>query len=524
MNSPPHGGRQDGLTPTTTLHTTLDLGIPTGHTNEPVSTQGFPLPARDQDQEVTVSAPQIDFEAVRNMCRIDKIDQSVDLSPQAFMAHRKVNWPTANVCHDEPHSQYINIYNAVKATGLPNCMGARRQVPSALNISAWEKYIDHDSDEYDILEYIKFGFPLGYMGPISNTQGISNHPSASNYKLDVDKFVKTELDLHAIVGPLNSTPFAPWSHVSPIMTRPKSDSSKRRVITDLTFPENKSINAYIFKNTAMGDVRDHTLPTVADLVNAIRDAPVGCRMFTIDISRAYRNFRADPLDWPLLCIEWQGLHYIDVSMPFGARASSCHMQRVANIIIRLLANEGILGFMYLDDLIVLSPDESSSWKHYHRARHLLEELGLPEAEDKSQPPAPAVRWLGIDIDTTAMTLSIPTDKVNDILTVVDRYRHCKSITRQQLQSLIGKLMHLAKCVEPARAFMSRILDTLRDMGHAHYTRVNDQMRADLAWFWEFATSWNGVSIIPTGPPTRVIQVDACLTGIGATDGRLAYAG
>ena len=48
-------------------------------------------------------------------------------------------------------------------------------------------------------------------------------------------------------------------------------------------------------------------------------------------------------------------------------------------------------------------------------------------------------------------------------------------------------------------------------------------RADLAWFEEFVSSWNGRSLIPRGPPTRCIQVDACLTGIGATDGVCAYA-
>ena len=49
------------------------------------------------------------------------------------------------------------------------------------------------------------------------------------------------------------------------------------------------------------------------------------------------------------------------------------------------------------------------------------------------------------------------------------------------------------------------------------------MRADLAWFLEFMQDWNGTSLIPAPQPHRTIQVDACLTGIGATDGVLAYA-
>ena len=49
------------------------------------------------------------------------------------------------------------------------------------------------------------------------------------------------------------------------------------------------------------------------------------------------------------------------------------------------------------------------------------------------------------------------------------------------------------------------------------------MTADLDWFVEFLAPWNGVSLIPKVAPHKIVQVDACLTGIGATDGRAAYA-
>ena len=123
-----------------------------------------------------------------------------------------------------------------------------------------------------------------------------------------------------------------------------------------------------------------------------------------------------------------------------------------------------------------------------------------------------------------MSLSIPADKVREVLEYVERCKSARSLHCKQLQSLIGKLMHLAKCVPPARVFMSRIIEALRDMKGAHFTRVTPSIRADLEWFAQFAAAWNGKSLIPQGPPYRTIQVDACLTGIGATDGTLAYAG
>ena len=122
-----------------------------------------------------------------------------------------------------------------------------------------------------------------------------------------------------------------------------------------------------------------------------------------------------------------------------------------------------------------------------------------------------------------MTLSIPHDKVQDALQAVNRYITARSINKRQLQSLIGKLVHVAKCVEPVRVFISRLLEALRSFGDRWYIKVTEDMTRDLAWFLEFLVPWNGRSLIPKSQPTKSIQVDACLPGVGATDGHTAYA-
>ena len=157
--------------------------------------------------------------------------------------------------------------------------------------------------------------------------------------------------------------------------------------------------------------------------------------------------------------------------------------------------------MYLDDVVVVAPDHPTAVVQYDRVRAFLAELGLPEAIDKAQPPASHVRWLGIQVDAANMTLSIPHDKVKAALEVVKKYIGAKSISKRQLQSLIGTLVHVAKCVEPARIFISRLLHALRGCGDRWYIRVTDDMRADLQWFDEFLTPWNGVSLVPLPLPT-----------------------
>ena len=460
----------------------------------------------------------IDFAAIRKVCESNDMSSEIDMSPSAFAAHRIKHWPDMR---GEECQGWEEIYKRVKATGVPNAMAARIPLPTSLNIPAWEKYLQDSDDERELLDYVKYGFPMGYMGPVSNTSGIDNHPSAKNYKSNVDSFIKKELSHGCLIGPCDRPPFEQWMHISPIMTRDKRDSVDRRIIIDMTYPRKSSVNAYIMKNTVCGQLRQHSLPTVDLLVEDILSMGKGCFLSTADVSRAYKNFSSDALDWPLLGMEWRGKYYCDTTLPFGARASSSCMQRIAMTIVRILKSEGITAHMYLDDLIVVSPDSMKAEQDYKRAKALLSELGLPEAKEKAQPPARLVTWLGIDINTKDMSIAVPPKKLRETLDQVGWVVKRRSITKKTLQSMLGRLLHVAKCVRPARLFVSKLLEALRNMKH-FYINVNSEMRSDLKWFLNFGKDWNGVALIPRQKVDVDLFVDACLSGIGASNGTHAY--
>ena len=465
------------------------------------------------------------FNEIREMCTRDISCPEVDTDPKAFSTHRQHFWPHCELGDVQGDSLAAcrDTYEVVRATGLPNCMKARLPLPSGLNIEAWERYADMTGDEAQLIDFIKFGFPLGYMGPVSDTCNTPNHSSARDFPEQVSQFVGVEVRHGALVGPFLATPFAPWAHISPLMSREKSDGVSRRVISDLTFPKEHSVNDFIQKNGTLGEVRNHSLPTVADFVLDLKEVGVGAYMFTVDVARAYKNFRVDPLDWPLMCIRWEKGVYVETAMPFGARSSSCNMQRIANMIVRILSEAGVRARMYLDDLMVVAETEALAWEQYAKVKSLFTELGLPEAEDKVQVPATQVKWLGINICSESMCLSIPHEKLDDVLAEAERCRAKKNIHRRLYESLLGKLLHVAKCVVPARIFMSRMLQAYRN-AKSWFVKVTPEVRADLDWFTEFCRQWNGRALIPLTEPDMSIQVDACLTGIGATDGRRAYTG
>ena len=46
--------------------------------------------------------------------------------------------------------------------------------------------------------------------------------------------------------------------------------------------------------------------------------------------------------------------------------------------------------------------------------------------------------------------------------------------------------------------------------------------ADIAWFDRYLDEFNGCAIIPDTSPSLIIEADACMTGMGAYDGRKYY--
>lgn len=139
------------------------------------------------------------FVRIREMCEADVFDHDIDTSPQAFAENRKCCWPSINA--SEMDSNLVSIYESVKEKGLPNALGAQVLVPSKLNLHSWDKFLDQSADERELFSFIKYGFPLGYTGPVSDTQGVSNHKSASDFPSQLDKFVEKEISMGGIIGP-----------------------------------------------------------------------------------------------------------------------------------------------------------------------------------------------------------------------------------------------------------------------------------------------------------------------------------
>ena len=370
----------------------------------------------------------------------------------------------------------------------------------------------------DVITFLTFGWPLNYTRDASpRMDKLRNHKGARDYADYITEFLAREVGKGRIMGPFSEPPF-PDFMVSPLNTVPKADDeSQRRVIVDLSWPLGESVNSGIEIELYLGQVSDLHFPTVDDIITLIHRAGPSCFIYKLDLKAAYRQFPVDPRDYRLLGYFWNGAYYYDTVLCMGQRTAALACQRSTRAVVYMHMKRGHPALVYIDDFIGVDV-ESRAWEGFYDLRELLRELGLVENQEKAVLPSQRQICLGIEFDTVAMTMSVSEPRLREIRSLLSEWLTKRSATQRELQSLIGKLMFISKCVRQSRPFMNRLLSVLRGLRKPHYRiKLTRAFQKDLYWWSTFATVFNGVSILPGidwSAPDSVFATDACLRGCG----------
>ena len=413
----------------------------------------------------------------------------------------------------EKYPDLTRIYDTVRSSGIPNYRGAQLPIPSGLNINQWLAN-QHKFSDKSLIDFLRYGFPASYeidSQPICN---LSNHSSALSHKTHVEHYLHTELGFNALLGPFDTTPFDEWCRTNPLMTRPKQDTDKRRVILDLSFPAIGSVNAGIPSNELDSCPFKLTLPSPHTLANRMRLLGKGCHPYKIDLSRAYRQLRSCPLDWPLLGVKWDEKFFIDTAIPFGLRHGASACQRTTEAVAEIANHDvGATPHPYIDDTSGAAlPDEATI--HYDHILLLMSQLGLTPNTSKCSPPSTTLSWIGVFFNSITMSMHISADKVHESANLCVQFLGKANVTHKYMEKLMGKIFHAIKCCEGARRFTSRLLQLMSVTSHTASAPISQQARLDAAWLAAFLPGFNGTTLIKNTVADYTVEVDSCLTGGG----------
>ena len=356
----------------------------------------------------------------------------------------------------------------------------------------------------------------------------TNHRSALNYADAVDTYICKELRLGSLIGPFTANPLPNDVIISPLQSVAKKNTANptaRRIVVDLSFPKGKSVNDGIPRDMYLGEETHLTYPSVDNLIRQIQSIGPGCLIFKVDSARAFRQLLfLCPRDLGLCAFAWREQLFLDIAFPFGLRSACLNCQRVADAICRIYRNRhGSHLVGYIDDFAAAQPHDLADEGYHYLITLLRDELGIELSMDKCMPPSTHQIFLGLELDTVLMSLTIPQHKLDKAAEEIRKWRSRTSSSKKQLQSLLGLLIHITSAVVPGRRFVARLIDLIKLDKQSIV--LDHAFKLDLRWWDKFMTDYNGRSLIQDtqfSACDSVLATDSCLTGMGAMTSKGHY--
>ena len=256
----------------------------------------------------------------------------------------------------------------------------------------------------------------------------------------------------------------------------------------------KSVNDGISKTHYCGQEIKLTYPTIDMLAKHVAELGAGSLLWKRDLKRFFQQIPLCPRDYSLIGYRWQQLLYFDKNMPMGLVSAAYVAQRLTNTISFAHGSLSFWNLNYLDDFAGCEKSENA-WSSFNLMGKIIENFGVDEAVEKSVAPTTKMEFLGNTVDTISMTLEVSKHRVVELMNILKNWIHRKSYTKKQLQSLIGKLSFVTNCVRPGRIFISRLLDSLRDMGETQRKQVDKELLLDIQWWVDFLPTCTGTAIL-----------------------------
>ena len=389
------------------------------------------------------------------------------------------------------------------------------QSPLHKSLSEWRTHLrDHPDQEFAdyVILGLQDGFRIGFDHASPLKAAKRNIPSAAEHPSVVDAYIQDEVRQGRMFGPLSSK----WGsdcQINRMGVIPKGHAPNTwRLITDLSFPENASVNDGI--SPSLCSLHYTSVQRVATAAMGLGH---GALLAKLDIKSAYRLLPVHPQDRQLLGVQWGGSIYVDGMLPFGLRSAAKIFTAVADAIEWIVRRKGVKHIdHYLYDFIIYGPPESDQCaRDLHTTLQTCDRLGVPLAREKLEGPTQCLTFLGIEVDTREGVNRFPAEKLTRVKMILREWENRKSCTKCELQSLIGTLQHTCQMVRPGRAFLRRMIDMARiPKSPHHFVRLNVGFRADLRWWGGLCRGVERSGGNPGGGHTRGSGHLRCLRELG----------
>ena len=150
------------------------------------------------------------------------------------------------------------------------------------------------------------------------------------------------------------------------------------------------------------------------------------------------------------------------------------------------------GIHNLDDFLMFGePSSPKCAAVLGRALARCATLGVPVAPGKTEGPETRLVFLGIQIDSVVMSLSLPHAKLERLRSEIARWEVRKTCSKRELLPIIGQLQHACCVIKQGRPFLRSLIELSRGVCELHHmVHLNVGFRSDLRRWACFLPIWN----------------------------------
>lgn len=294
-------------------------------------------------------------------------------------------------------------------------------------------------------------------------QVYKNHTPALRYPQVIEKMIEEETsegrisafyepeELFRLVGPFRT---------APLTIAAKNDNyAEGRVCQDFSHPRDDpgdiSFNASI-------DAQDFSCDwgTFAQCYVLAAKAPLSAQVAVFDVKAAHRRVPVRPWQQCFYAIAWAGLVALNFCCQFGAASSSGLWGRLAD------AFRAIFLAHFPTSDVLNWADDFTFWRYMTpEGRYTLCEadiyalaarLGWPWSRKKTKDFSHRFNYLGFTWDLQRRTVEITEDKKAKYLHAIEKWVQGGSVSLQEAQSVLGKLVHCSLVVPEGRSRLPSI--------------------------------------------------------------------
>lgn len=257
-----------------------------------------------------------------------------------------------------------------------------------------------------------------------------------------------------------------------------------------------------------------TISVARELINSndyLASVDLSDAYFSIPIHESYRKF---------LRFIWNEQLYEFVCLPFGYSLAPRTFTKVLKPLYSLLRSNGMKVCYYIDDTLIIAASEAECSANVHKVVRLLGDLGFKINFKKSQlDPVTQLTYLGFILDSSTMTISLPEDKIEKIISKCSQLHQSKIATIRQVAEISGLLVSAFPAVRYLQLFYRSVeacksRDISAGADYDDRVPITELARSDLLWVIENIRRYNG-KLLQEPAFSHSIESDASSFGWGA---------